>query len=65
MFTKVLQVEINVFFINMHFEKLIQRLITIINVQELNKIINIIILRIRNNLMLKKEQKSKFKIIFL
>jgi hypothetical protein len=37
----------------------------IINVQELNKIIDATILRIRNNLMLKKEQKLKLRITFL
>jgi len=48
-----------------HFEKLIQRLIAIINAQKLNKIIDAIILRIRNDLILKKEQKLKLKITFL
>ena len=54
-FTKVLQIEINVFFIDVHFEKLIQRSITIINVQKLSKIIDAIILHIRNDLMLKRK----------
>ncbi len=35
------------------------------NVQKFKKIINVIILRIRNNLMLKRERKSKLKITFL
>jgi len=64
-FTKVLQVKINIFFINIYFEKLIERLITIINIQELSKTINATILRIRNNLILKKEQKLRLKILFL
>jgi len=64
-FTKVLQIKINVFFINIYFEKLIQRSIVIINAQELSKIIDATILRIRNDLILKKEQKLKLKIIFL
>jgi hypothetical protein len=38
---------------------------TIINIQELSKIIDVTILRIRNNLMLKRKQNLKFKIIFL
>jgi len=37
----------------------------IINVQKFKKIINIAILRIHNNLILKKRQKLKLKIIFL
>jgi hypothetical protein len=64
-FTKVLQVKINIFFINIYFEKLIQRLVIIINIQELSKTINATILRIRNNLISKKEQKLRLKIIFL
>jgi len=35
------------------------------NVQKFKKIINVIMLRIRNNLMLKRERKSKLKITFL
>jgi len=54
-----------VFLIDVHLKKLIQKSITIINIQELNKIINATILRIRNDLILKREQKSKFRIIFL
>ena len=49
----------------MYLEKLVQRSIAIINAQKLNKIINAIILRIRNDLILKKEQNLKLKIIFL
>jgi len=64
-FTKVLQVKINIFFINIYFEKLIQRLVIIINIQELSKTINATILRIRNTLISKKEQKLRLKIIFL
>jgi len=64
-FTKVLKIEINVFFINIYLKKLIQRSIATINAQKFRKIINIAILRIRNNLMSKKERKSKLKIIFL
>lgn len=64
-FTKVLQVKINVFFIDIYLEKLVQKSITIMNVQELSKIINVAMLRIRNNLMLKKEQESKLKITLL
>jgi len=48
-----------------HLKKLIQKSIIIINAQELSKTINATMLRIRNDLMLKKEQKSKLKIIFL
>jgi len=48
-----------------HLEKLIQRLIAIINVQKLSKTIDVIILRIRNDLILKREQKSKLKIMVL
>jgi len=54
-----------VFFINIYLEKLIQKLIAIINVQEFEKIINVAMLRIRNDLMSKKEQKLKLKITFL
>jgi len=54
-----------VFSINIYLEKLIQRLIAIINAQEFEKIINVTILCIRNNLISKKEQKLKLKIIFL
>jgi hypothetical protein len=64
-FTKVLQDKINVFFINIYLKKLIQRSIVIINAQKFEKIIDVTILRIRNNLILKKEQKLKLKIIFL
>jgi broad-specificity NMP kinase len=64
-FTKVLQVKINVSFINVHLEKLIQKLIAIIYIQELDKIIDVAMLRIRSDLMSKKEQKLKLKIIFL
>ncbi len=53
------------FFINIYLEKLIQKLIAIINVQEFEKIINVAMLRIRNDLMSKKEQKLKLKITFL
>ncbi len=35
------------------------------NVQKFKKIINVIMLRIRNDLMLKRERKSKLKITFL
>jgi len=54
-----------VFFINIYLEKLIQRSIAIINAQEFKKITNVTILRIRNNLILKREQKLKLRIIFL
>jgi hypothetical protein len=54
-----------VLFINIFLEKLIQISITIINVQKFKKIINIVMLRICNNLMSKKEQKLKARIIFL
>jgi len=64
-FTKVLQIKINILFINIYLKKLIQKLITTINAQKFKKIINITILRICNNLVLKKEQKLKLKIIFL
>ncbi len=53
------------FFINIYLEKLIQRSIAIINAQEFKKITNVTILRIRNNLILKREQKLKLRIIFL
>ena len=64
-FTKVLQIKINILFINIYLKKLIQKLITTINAQKFKKIINITTLRICNNLILKKEQKLKLKIIFL
>jgi len=64
-FIKKLQIEINILFINIYLEKLIQRLIVIINVQKFEKIINVTMLRIRNNLMSKKKQKLKLRIIFL
>ena len=65
MFTKSLQIKIKVSFINMYLEKLILKLIAIINVRKLSKIINVAMLRIRNNLMLKREQKSKLRITSL
>jgi len=65
MFTKILQIKINVFFINIYFKKLIQKLITIINAQELSKIIDATMLSICNDLILKREQKLRLKIIFL
>ncbi len=49
----------------MYLEKLILKLIAIINVRKLSKIINVAMLRIRNNLMLKREQKSKLRITSL
>ncbi len=65
MFTKILQIKINVFFINIYFKKLIQKLITIINAQELSKTIDATMLSICNDLILKREQKLRLKIIFL
>ncbi len=53
------------FFINIYLEMLIQRSIAIINPQEFIKITDVTILRIRNNLILKREQKLKLRIIFL
>jgi len=64
-FIKVLQVEINILFINIYLKKLIQRLIVTINAQELNKTINTTIQYIRNNLIFKRKQKSKLEIISL
>jgi hypothetical protein len=46
-------------FINIYLKKSIQKSITTINVQEFKKIIDVIILRIRNDLILKKKVKAK------
>jgi len=64
-FIKTLQIKINIFLINVYFEKLVQRLIVIINTQKLDKTINTTIQYIRNNFIFKKEQKLKLKTIFL
>jgi len=53
--TKILQIETNTILINIYLRKLIQRLITNINLQELNKFIATTMRRIRNNLILKKD----------
>ncbi len=65
-FTKTLQVKINIFFINIYLKKLVQKLIIIINIKELKKIIDIIILYICNNLIFRKrEYLLKLRLILL
>ena len=64
-FTKILQVKINVFFIDIYLEKLVQRLIIIMNARKFKKIIDATILRIRNELMSKRERKLRLKITLL
>ena len=49
----------------MHLEKLIKKSIIVINIQELSKTIDVTMLRIRNDLMLKRKQKSRLKIILM
>jgi len=62
--TKILQIKINIISINIYLRKLIQKLITNINLQELSKVIAITMRRIRNNLISKRNQKLKLRKIF-
>lgn len=64
-FTKVLQVKTNVSLIDIHLEKLVQRLIAIMDVRESSKIIDATMLRIRNDLMSRRERKPKLRMISL
>ncbi len=62
---KTLQIEINTTSIDIHLWKLIQKLIININFQKSNKVIKMIMHWIHNNLILKKDQKSKLCKTFL
>ncbi len=57
--TETLQMKINTTLINIHLWKLIQRSITNMNSQKSDEVIKIIIRWIRNDLTLKRDQKSK------
>ena len=57
--TETLQMKINMTSINIHLWKLIQRLITNMNSQKSDEVIEIIVCWIRNDLILKKDWKSK------
>lgn len=64
-FTKTLQIETNISSIDIYLEKLVQRSMAIINAREFEKVIDIAILRIRNDLMSKRERRSRLRIISL
>ncbi len=57
--TETLQMKINTTLINIHLWKLIQRSITNMNSQKSDEVIKMIIRWIRNDLTLKRDQKSK------
>ena len=57
--TKILQIKINIMLINIYLQKLIQKSIININFQKSNKVIEIIMHWICNNLIFKKDWKSK------
>ncbi len=63
--TKTLQIETNTASINIHLWKLIQKLIMNMNSWKLNKVIEMMMHRICNNLILKRNQKSKLCKMFL
>ncbi len=63
--TETLQMKINTTLINIHLWKLIQRSITNMNFWKLSEVIEMIMRWIRNNLTLKRDQKSKLCKIFL
>ncbi len=57
--TEILQIEINTASINIHLQKLIQKSIMNMNFQKSDEVIEIIMHRIHNNLILKRDWKSK------
>jgi len=57
--TKTLSMKINMMLIDIHLQKLIQRSIINMNFQESDEVIETIMRRIRNDLTLKRDQKSK------
>ncbi len=57
--TEILQIKINIMSIDIHLWKLIQRSITNMNFQKSDKVIEMIMRWIRNDLTLKKDWKSK------
>ncbi len=57
--TKTLQMKMNMMLINIHLQKLIQRLIINMNSQKSNKVIEMIMRWICNNLILKRDWKLK------
>ncbi len=57
--TKILQMKINTTLINIYLWKLIQRLITNMNFQKSDEVIKMIMHQIRNDLILKRDWKSK------
>jgi len=59
--TKILQIETNTISINIYLYKLIQKSITNINLQKSNKIITTTMCRIRNNLISRRNRKSKLR----
>jgi len=63
--TKILQIKIKIILINIYLRKLIQKLIININLQELSKVISTTMRQIRNNLILKRDRKSKLRKISL
>ena len=56
---KTLQIEINTMLINIHLQKLIQRSIININFQKSDEVIDMMMHKICNNLIFKRDQKSK------
>ena len=63
--TKILKIEIYVFFINIHLKKLLQNSIININARRLINAVKTAMQRIKKNLMLKRKQKSKLQMISL
>ncbi len=57
--TETLQIEINIMLINIHLRKLIQKLIMNMNFQKSDKVIEMMMHWIHNDLILKKDWKSK------
>ena len=58
--TKTLKMKIYVFFINVHLKKLLQNSIINMNVKYLINVINIIIKRIKKDLMSKKKKSQSY-----
>ena len=57
--TKTLKIKAHILFINVHLKKLLQNSIVNINIKRLINVINIMIKRIKRNLMSKKKRKLK------
>ena len=63
--TKTLKIKTYIFFINVHLKKLLQNSIVNINAKCSINVINIIMKRIKRNLMSRKKRKLKLQMIFL